>query len=607
MRKQNSDFKTSFITEAGVHLKNHDYHGFFELDDFACWVIADGIDNSETKNSAELVVKAVLSAFTEKPGISKKRLKEYVNTANRVLHKESTHERLKASVMIVVTDYMKIRYAHAGNVKLQVLSKNEFSIVSADQSYYQHKIDDGTYPLDRSNGFEERNNLVNYAGTTHGFKAVVSKKYKVKEMDVALITTVGFWENVVSIEVLDGLEETSDQDEAMNNLENLLVSKQIPELGNYTIATIFINKLFLKDRKIWKTIKKVLLILIPILIIVGVLLFIWFRNNQIQRGLINRVIQYETDGDDYLYHGSFARALEQYNSAITLLLEIRNFDGEDDLRLKRRINQLIIDGEASVDRENLSRARDYFVRVRNYLIDYEYRIPLFEISFVNRRIEYLDTRIHIEELITLGDLQVELRQYARALESYRSARTIAIILGNLTLMQRLNINVNTAQALYDDANTALARANAAEAAQLANNAEGLTAEELASLFENVARIYQNAGLNEEAAAMRMRANEVINEAQAADVLKQRQLALELEANGDIALLAGNYATALAYYLAAERIFRAIEAEFNITLITNKILAVNDLITVTEIITPSPTPNMISVDYDEQSEENYYYY
>ena len=241
------------------------------------------------------------------------------------------------------------------------------------------------------------------------------------------------------------------------------------------------------------------------------------------------------------------------------------------------MNQLIFDGNASIDREDFEHARDYFIRAKDHLIDEGEQIPIFESEYVTEQIEYLDTRIYINELIALGDLQVSLGQYEKALESYRGARTIAIGLGNLSLMQRLNINVDTAQTLLDDANKSLARAEAAEAEQQANDAQGLTPEELAAMFEDVARIYQDGALYEEAARMRTRADEVRSNAQAADILEQQQLAGELEASADEALLARDFQSALAYYQSAERIYRAINSEFNITLITQKILAVNDLI------------------------------
>ena len=44
MRKLNSKVRTSFISEEGTYLQNKDYFAFVELDKYACYVIADGID-----------------------------------------------------------------------------------------------------------------------------------------------------------------------------------------------------------------------------------------------------------------------------------------------------------------------------------------------------------------------------------------------------------------------------------------------------------------------------------------------------------------------------------------------------------------------------------
>lgn len=47
MRKDNSVFKTKFISEPGSFLRNADYFAFVELQDYACYCIADGIDDEK--------------------------------------------------------------------------------------------------------------------------------------------------------------------------------------------------------------------------------------------------------------------------------------------------------------------------------------------------------------------------------------------------------------------------------------------------------------------------------------------------------------------------------------------------------------------------------
>ena len=71
MRKENASFETKFISEAGSYLNNADYFAFVELKDYACYVIADGIDTDDMKKSAQQAVTAVIAKFSDMPGMSK--------------------------------------------------------------------------------------------------------------------------------------------------------------------------------------------------------------------------------------------------------------------------------------------------------------------------------------------------------------------------------------------------------------------------------------------------------------------------------------------------------------------------------------------------------
>lgn len=104
MRKQNSTFKTAFISEAGSELKNNDYFGFVELDKFACYVIADGITNMPDSESAKLAIQSIILKFHEHPSMKKSAIRSYLNEANKQLLRSTEPNRLKASVTVVVTE-----------------------------------------------------------------------------------------------------------------------------------------------------------------------------------------------------------------------------------------------------------------------------------------------------------------------------------------------------------------------------------------------------------------------------------------------------------------------------------------------------------------------
>ena len=85
MRKQNSDFEARFISEEGSRLKNRDYFGYVELDEFACYVIADGITEVTDVESARLAIETVILSFQENPSLSKRTVKRLLKRANRAL------------------------------------------------------------------------------------------------------------------------------------------------------------------------------------------------------------------------------------------------------------------------------------------------------------------------------------------------------------------------------------------------------------------------------------------------------------------------------------------------------------------------------------------
>ena len=126
MRRINSDFRTKFISEEGQKLSNRDYFGYVEMDDFACYVLADSLDGESGSNSAQFVVESLIRCFGEGPTMRKGRLRRYINEAHRELRRMRGGMHLKASLVMVVTDYKKMRCCHVGNSRLYLLRNSRF-------------------------------------------------------------------------------------------------------------------------------------------------------------------------------------------------------------------------------------------------------------------------------------------------------------------------------------------------------------------------------------------------------------------------------------------------------------------------------------------------
>nr|WP_289702414.1 serine/threonine protein phosphatase [Enterocloster clostridioformis] len=134
MRKQNSTFKTAFISEAGSGLENNDYFAFVELEKYACYVIADGLNDLPDAESARLATQTIILAFEEHPSIKRRAVLSYLEAANKALQGADSREKLKASITVVVTDYAKARYGYAGNTRLRFYREGAVKEQTTDMS-----------------------------------------------------------------------------------------------------------------------------------------------------------------------------------------------------------------------------------------------------------------------------------------------------------------------------------------------------------------------------------------------------------------------------------------------------------------------------------------
>lgn len=244
MRKQNSNFEARFISEEGSQLKNKDYFGYVELDEFACYVIADGITESADADGAKLAIETVVLSFQEHPSISKRAVKRALKQANRALFGKESDKRLKASITVVVTDYRNMRYGYAGNTRLRMYRGGTVYRQTRDLSLAQEMITQDKISKDELMRHEERNNLYTYLGQKN-FEPVISKKIKLAETDMIALYTRGLWENVDEAELDDVFADADNEVQTtVDNIEELLLSRQPENLDNYTLAVIFVNKIY---------------------------------------------------------------------------------------------------------------------------------------------------------------------------------------------------------------------------------------------------------------------------------------------------------------------------------------------------------------------------
>lgn len=322
MRKENATFKTKFISESGSYLINSDYFAFVELKDYACYCIADGIDNDQHAESAKMAVTELITAFTENPGMSKGKCKKYLNIAHRVLLKESKEIRLEVSMVVVLTDYKKFRYAHAGNARLITIRNGNIKFRTKDTSLSQRMADNEEIPIDQVAGHEERHNLYSYLGQPGRFSPVFSKKRKLEDGDIICLLTRGIWESVGDAEILDSIDGASEPETVCTNMEDIVLSHQRTLLENYTIATVFVDKVYNNPKagKIRKVVKIVSTVLVTVLMVCLTIFFMKYRSNKKNA---EQMLTLKERGITYLNELNYAAADGQFDEAVELADKIK--------------------------------------------------------------------------------------------------------------------------------------------------------------------------------------------------------------------------------------------------------------------------------------------
>lgn len=421
MRKQNAEFLAAFTSEAASDLKNTDYFGYVELDDFACYVIADGIDDQLEAMSAKLTVDTVVTVFSEAPSMSRRMMKKCLKAANRALLEARSKTTLKASVIIVLTDYVKLRYGQAGNIRLRLYRNGFIKEETIDQSLSTDMVHEEKIPKDKVASHEERNNLYTYLGQKSGFHPHISKKIKLTNADAVALYTRDIWEHIDEGEMKDVFADASDKpQELVDTVEDLLMSRQPQDFGKYTFAVIFINKIFTdpnRKRKI-KRIMVIAVAVLSVLITAGIFLYVRYQKRQDKIAAMQKGY---TDTIEYIQMDHYNRAKEVCKEAQTLAEELKDDKMQTELGNCLKLVEAVLAAQESLDNGVYQEAQKGFGEA---LIRSRYADHLGE-DYIEERLAMTADYLAVYDYIYLGDTLVENLQYENAEEKYLEAKALA--------------------------------------------------------------------------------------------------------------------------------------------------------------------------------------
>ena len=525
MRRINSEFKTANMSEEGQKLSNRDYFGYVEMDDFACYVLADSLDEEPSINSAKLVVESIIRDFTEAPSMRKGRIRQMVHWAHVELLKQKKGMHLKASVVVAVTDYRKIRYAYAGNSRYYLIRNARITERTEDQSLTNNLTKTGQIPLDQAAAHEERNNLYSFLGERGTPKIQISKKKKLENGDIFLLLTRGVWEQCSDETLLEIINDAKEPEEILQRTEDhILKQQETEEIDNYTMTVTFAQKVYQSPRKAW-TLKQVLMVLIPSVLVVGGLglaLFLRYRNLRTREENLAACME---NGEAYLRYDNYQRAAEEYGEAKKLADSLKKDEESEEADQYRKLAEQILLADEALLTGEYEKAQGLYLTAR----ELSEAAGNTGKAYIEGQLDRTKNYIEVYDLIALGERKEEYGNLEGAVAAYKEAREKAA---------DLYYNEGKAEALEKQA------AAEEELEKAEQEEKDRKKEQEDAIAEEVARQKQ-----EEAAEM-----ELENQQKAND----QQNAIELENQGNMLLAQGQYENAITFYQTAQTIYRQLE-------------------------------------------------
>lgn len=525
MRRINSEFKTANLSEEGQELSNRDYFGYVEMDDYACYVLADSLDEEPSVNSAQLAAESLFRNFTERPAMGKGRLKSYLEQAHKELLKRHGGLHLKASVVIAVTDYKKIRHCYVGNSRFYLIRNSRILERSVDQSLTQNLLEEEKIPLDQAAAHEARNNLYSFLGERGTPDIQVSRKIKLEDGDIFTVLSRGVWERCSDQELLGFMNEAKEPQEVLDQTEDLILKAQEEKhIDNYTLAVTFVNKTYQSPRKKW-TVKRVLLTALPVILVVGgISLGLYLRHRSI-RIKKESLAQYMDSGETYLRYDNYQKAAEEYGEALKLAKNLkRQEDTAEADQYKKLAEQIILSDEAMTAGE-YQKAQGLYLTAR----DMSAAAGNVGKNYIDSQLQLTKDYIDVFDLIELGEQKEASGNMEGAVETYKEARDKAA---------SLYYSAGKEEALKKQASAEekLDKAEQQEKAAKKENEESAAAEAAKQQQEEEAK------------------KELENQQKAND----QQNAIELENKGNELLAEGKYESAITFYQTAQAIYVRLE-------------------------------------------------
>ena len=424
MRKINSEFRTFHMSEEGQKLSNRDYFGYVEMDDFACYVLADSLDDEPSINSARLVVDSIIRDFTEAPAMGRGRLRRYLRRAHGELLRQRGGMHLKVAVVVAVTDYRKLRYCHVGNCRLYLIRNARILERTTDQSLTQNLVERDRVILDQAARHEERNNLYSFLGERGKPDIQISRRKKLEAGDLFIQLTRGVWEQCEESQFLQIVNDAKETRDILDQTEDLILKEQNSrDIDNYSMAVTSVDKVYQCPKKP-VSVKKILLLVLPVLLVTITVSVALFLRHRSIRNKTESLLHYMESGEEYLAHNNYQKAKEEYGEARQLADSLRREQAYEEADQYMRLAEQVILADETLAGEEYQKAQELYLAARRMSVE----AGNVGLSYIDGQLGRTEGYIRVFDLIAQGERKEEYGNLKGAIALYKEAKEKAAAL-----------------------------------------------------------------------------------------------------------------------------------------------------------------------------------
>ncbi len=240
------DLRVSVLSNPGGRAVNEDAYGFWAGPE--CWVgvLSDGLGGHAGGDIASrLAVKQVLAHFHRQPQATAANVMAAMYAAHESLLAEQRRQPALASmratlvVLVLDTKHARATWGHIGDTRLYCFRANSVLLQTRDHSVVQAMVDAGYVAPGELRTSPHRNALLAALGEAERTEPYIEPSpLHVRDGDVFLLCTDGFWEYVVEADMAQHLAAAGDPESWLQRLEQLIRERGRPGQDNYSALAV---------------------------------------------------------------------------------------------------------------------------------------------------------------------------------------------------------------------------------------------------------------------------------------------------------------------------------------------------------------------------------